>query len=250
MIKRIERRIGRAALLVLGFFVVTLLVCVPIGVFGSSNLVWGEDDQYGRVDVPGTKVLHLPGGSVDVNAAVEIPGQGNATGDLPLPSDLALTVAPVDGSGHVGVRRDVGSSGNANDDSVNTQRRVWKLDVPHDGDYSVTAGGDFLGDGVNPQFWFGHGPPIPGTLVPVIAAILTLIGGSVWLLVLPRVRRGRPTPASAPVAPARPAPELRQPQVIDGDPVERLRELADLHDHGALTDAEFATEKARIIGGG
>src|SRR5207302_9286673 len=31
------------------------------------------------------------------------------------------------------------------------------------------------------------------------------------------------------------------------DPVERLQKLADLHDRGALTDAEFAVEKARIL---
>lgn len=31
------------------------------------------------------------------------------------------------------------------------------------------------------------------------------------------------------------------------DPVERLKTLADLHDRGALTDAEFAAEKAKIL---
>jgi Short C-terminal domain len=31
------------------------------------------------------------------------------------------------------------------------------------------------------------------------------------------------------------------------DPLERLQKLADLHDRGALTDAEFAAEKAKIL---
>jgi hypothetical protein len=31
------------------------------------------------------------------------------------------------------------------------------------------------------------------------------------------------------------------------DPLERLQTLADLHDRGALTDAEFASEKAKIL---
>jgi hypothetical protein len=31
------------------------------------------------------------------------------------------------------------------------------------------------------------------------------------------------------------------------DPLERLQTLADLHDRGALTDAEFATEKAKLL---
>jgi hypothetical protein len=31
------------------------------------------------------------------------------------------------------------------------------------------------------------------------------------------------------------------------DPLDRLQKLADLHDRGALTDAEFAAEKAKIL---
>jgi Short C-terminal domain len=32
------------------------------------------------------------------------------------------------------------------------------------------------------------------------------------------------------------------------DPVARLRELAQLHDEGALSDAEFAAAKAKVLG--
>jgi hypothetical protein len=35
---------------------------------------------------------------------------------------------------------------------------------------------------------------------------------------------------------------------VTSDPVERLEKLADLHERGALTDAEFAAEKAKILG--
>jgi hypothetical protein len=34
------------------------------------------------------------------------------------------------------------------------------------------------------------------------------------------------------------------------DPVARLRELAQLHDEGALSDAEFAAAKAKVLGPG
>jgi hypothetical protein len=34
------------------------------------------------------------------------------------------------------------------------------------------------------------------------------------------------------------------------DPLERLQKLADLRDHGVLPDAEFAAEKAKILGNG
>lgn len=40
-----------------------------------------------------------------------------------------------------------------------------------------------------------------------------------------------------------------QPQAEQAsDPVDRLAKLADLHDRGALTDAEFTAEKAKILG--
>ena len=38
------------------------------------------------------------------------------------------------------------------------------------------------------------------------------------------------------------------PQAAASDPLERIQKLADLHDRGALTDAEFAAEKAKILG--
>jgi hypothetical protein len=193
VIHRIESAIGRVGLLALGWLLATLVLTVPIGILGSSNLVWGEDHQYGRMDVPGTKVLHLPGHTVDVNVAVDIPGKGNETVDVPLPSDLSLTVSAVDGSSRPKITRDVGDSDNANDNRVNSQRRVWRVHVDHAGDYRVTGRGNFLGVGVDPELWLGHGPPIPGTYVPFIAAILVLMGGFVWLVLLPRLpgrRRG------------------------------------------------------------
>jgi hypothetical protein len=191
MLHRIERRIGRVGLVVLLFLVAVLVVCVPIGVLGSSNIVWGEDNQYGRVDIPGSKVLHLPGRTIDVSLAVALPGRGNGTPDVRIPRSLGLTVLPVGGGAPVGIRQDLGDSSNANDDHVDTQRRVWKVQVPKDGDYRVTARGNTLGFGVNPQLWLGHGPPIPGPFVPLIAAIIVVIAAAAKFLVLPRLRGRR-----------------------------------------------------------
>src|SRR4051794_26752001 len=36
---------------------------------------------------------------------------------------------------------------------------------------------------------------------------------------------------------------------IGASPIDQLTKLAGLHDQGVLTDAEFATEKAKILGG-
>jgi Short C-terminal domain len=246
MIRRIEKRVGRVGLMFLGFLLATLVACVPVGVLGSSNLVWGEDNQYGRVDVPGTKVLHLPARTVDANVAIDIPGKGNETVDVPLPKDVSLAVSPVGGRGQPVITRDVGDSGNANDDRVNSQRRVWRVRVPHDGDYRVTARGDFLGIGVNPQLWLGHGPPLPGTLVPFVAAALVLFVGFVWLIIMPRLL-GRPRQAATGSSATR---LPRRGASAAPDTVDRLAELAELHDRGALTDDEFSAEKAKIIGAG
>jgi pyridoxine/pyridoxamine 5'-phosphate oxidase len=34
----------------------------------------------------------------------------------------------------------------------------------------------------------------------------------------------------------------------EGDPIQRLKELGALHDQGILTDEEFASQKAKILG--
>jgi len=37
------------------------------------------------------------------------------------------------------------------------------------------------------------------------------------------------------------------PAAAKPDPLDQLKKVADLHDRGILTDAEFATEKARLL---
>jgi len=55
-----------------------------------------------------------------------------------------------------------------------------------------------------------------------------------------------PAPAPAP-APAAPAPAQVQADAAS-DRIAQLQQLAALHTSGALTDEEFATEKAKILG--
>jgi len=50
----------------------------------------------------------------------------------------------------------------------------------------------------------------------------------------------------APAAPPPPAPVAAAPQEVD--PIERLKELAQLHESGVLTDQEFAEAKAKVLG--
>jgi hypothetical protein len=169
--QRTERDVKFFLTLIGVFLLTTLVVCVPVGVLGSSNIVWGEADQYGTVPVPGAKTLHLPAGHVDVAVALAETGRGNETPVLPIPTDLSLRLTP-----HVPVKHDIKDTGNAMTNSTDTQRHVYDLQVPRAGDYAIVTRGSFSTIGFNAQLWFGHGPPIPGTLVPLIAAVLALIG--------------------------------------------------------------------------
>jgi hypothetical protein len=45
-----------------------------------------------------------------------------------------------------------------------------------------------------------------------------------------------------------PAPGYAPAPAAAPDPIAQLKELAALHDQGALTDAEFAAQKARLLG--
>lgn len=54
-------------------------------------------------------------------------------------------------------------------------------------------------------------------------------------------QQAQPAPAAAPPPPAAPA-------ASEGDKIEQLKQLAQLHDQGVLTDDEFASEKAKLLG--
>jgi len=62
---------------------------------------------------------------------------------------------------------------------------------------------------------------------------------SIWHDTYDATRR---TPPAVPAATTAPAPS--------GDSVAQLKDLAALHASGALTDAEFAAEKAKVLGHG
>jgi len=59
-------------------------------------------------------------------------------------------------------------------------------------------------------------------------------------------RRAENAYQEAPAAPAPPAPPA--PAAAAPDPIAQLTQLAALKDSGALTQAEFDTQKARILG--
>ncbi|MGA7417545.1 MAG: SHOCT domain-containing protein [Acidimicrobiales bacterium] len=60
-------------------------------------------------------------------------------------------------------------------------------------------------------------------------------------------RRASEQQAAAPEAPP-PPPPAPAPAAAAPDPIEQLTQLAALKDSGALTEAEFETQKARLLG--
>ncbi len=71
----------------------------------------------------------------------------------------------------------------------------------------------------------------------VIAGTATAVSNSV-------ARRGA---APAPATPAPTAPEALPAAGLSEEKIAMLRQLADLHSAGVLTDEEFATQKARVL---
>ena len=174
-IREIESGFVRALSYIGAFLLISVFVFIPL-VFLNSNLVWGEGNQYGRVPIPGHKVLHLPSGAVEVSVAAALPGRGNETPELLLP-ELTLTMKARGDQEAPTVEEDVGTSVNANDSEVDTQRTVWKLQVPEEGNYLAIVQGDFTGYGVNAQAWFGREPnPLHGWQVFLFAMLITAVG--------------------------------------------------------------------------
>jgi hypothetical protein len=174
-IREIESGFVRALSYIGAFLLISVFVFIPL-VFLNSNLVWGEGNQYGRVPIPGHKVLHLPSGAVEVSVAAALPGRGNETPELLLP-ELTLTMKARGDQEAPAVGEDVGTSVNANDSEVDTQRTVWKLQVPEEGNYLAIVQGDFTGYGVNAQAWFGREPnPLHGWQVFLFAMLITAVG--------------------------------------------------------------------------
>jgi hypothetical protein len=174
-LREIDSAFVRALSYIGAFLLISVFVFIPL-VFLNSNLVWGEANQYGRVPIPGHKVIHLPSGGVEVSVAAALPGRGNETPELLLPP-LTLTMKARGGQEAPTVEEDIGSSVNANDSEVDTQRTTWELQVSEDGNYLALLKGDFTGYGVNAQAWFGREPNrLHGWQVFLLAMLVTAVG--------------------------------------------------------------------------
>lgn len=172
--RNVESGFGKVLLGIGAYLLVALVATIVVGI-ANSNIFWGEANQYGRLPIPGKRVLHLPSGDVLVNVAAALPGRGNETPDMPLPK-LTLAVIPTEGESEPTVSSDLGYSTNADDEYVDTKRRVWKVHLPEGGNYLALVKGDFTGYGVNAQAWFGSEPaPVHGGMIPLLGALIALV---------------------------------------------------------------------------
>lgn len=213
-------------------FVVTLIL---------NAFVLDEYDAYGEVPIPGTRSLQLPAGEVTVSFHTYLTGR--PSGGLPVPP-LRLTVVPPDRVAEPEVTESFGSTTTVNNDA---RVRVWVMQIPVDGTYRITADGEINGY-ISPRLAFGHGTSygwVVWLFVGLFAlAVVDLVVGSVWLA---RAKRaGVPAPVRYPVDAAPPMSYL---PTDDGVRLEQLKTLAALRDSGALTEAEFQSEKRRILDG-
>jgi len=101
---------------------------------------------------------------------------------------------------------------------------------------------------------------MPGRLIrgvartAVVAGTATAVSNRVsrrqanrWSQQQPQPQYYEPAPAPAPAyeaPPAAPAAALEESSV----PIEQLKQLAELKEQGILTEAEFAAEKAKLLG--
>jgi hypothetical protein len=227
-------------------------------------------DAYGRLDIPGTKVFHFPKRVIEISFETQLQSASGG-GGLVVPA-LSLSVERADGRGpDPSVVQSFGSSTSVNGDA---HRRVWKMTITQAGDYRVMASGE-VGPYIDPQLTFGHtasfGPSfeigllaLAGLLAVSLVAgrIAGRAGGSTLAADAgsagtPSAVQGAGSSGALGGVPGASAgargPRSPRPPEVAGPTREdvvlaRLDKLADLHERGALTAAEFAAEKARILG--
>ncbi len=212
------------ALMIVG--VVGFVVALALNAF-----VLDRYNAYGEVPIPGTGSVRLPAGEVTVSLHTKVISSPSG-GGLPVPP-LSVDVQSPAGVADPEFEESIGGTTTVNND---TRRRLWRMRVAAAGDYQITTNGE-VGGFIAPRLAFGA-PSAHGSLVWVFPVVFAVgVVGVIGARFRPAPRR-RPAPAGAEFFP-------------DGEGVriEQLKTITALRDCGALTQAEFETEKRRILDG-
>lgn len=149
------------------FFTLAVLVFVGGGIYWLVAVSSPDDAAYGSMQLPSTKVVHLPSGRVNITWTEDL---DNQTVDIP---ELRTTIEPVQGGQPLDVTTYVGDPIGIN--GV-THVEVAYTDVPRAADYRVTDN-DYVSWAPNPQLLFGP-PSDAGT------AGFILLGATGFLLLV------------------------------------------------------------------
>ena len=234
--RRLAKLSLSTAILVIIVSVIGFIVTLVLNAFFLDDY-----NAYGEVPIPGSASVHLPAGQVNASLHTVVIGGGN--GGLPVPP-LGITIAPPDGVPQPTVTESYGSTTTVNNDA---HVRVWVVQVPVEGTYNITTDGQVNGY-INPRLAFGHSSSL-GFLVWVFVGtfVAGLIGSILAGRWVGRARRRTLAAASPYVQPSYVPPAKAYEPSGEGVRLERLKTLAALRDSGALTEAEYETEKRRIL---
>ncbi|WP_233209141.1 SHOCT domain-containing protein [Mycobacterium sp. ENV421] len=224
---------------------ILMMVVGAIGFFVTMMLnafVLDEFDAYGEVPIPGSGQVQLPAGQAQISFHTSV--TGSPSSGFPLPT-LRLNIVPPAGVPDPVLTEDHGTLTTVNSD---THIRIWTAEIPAAGTYQIRTEGQVNGY-INPRLAFGKESG-SGYLAWVFAGVFGL--GLVDLIVSLFLRRRRVAdPSFAFVADAPPESFIPTGHYTPSDQgvrLEQLKTLAALRDSGALTQAEFDTEKRRILG--
>lgn len=232
----------------IGVSIVTLVASV-VGFAATLMLnafVLDEYDAYGEVPIPGSSSLHLPEGEVTVNFHTVLTGR--PTGGFPIP-ELRIGIEPPPGVPDPEITESLGGTTTVNSD---LHVRVWIVQIPKEGTYTITTEGQVDGY-INPRLSFGHDSS-RGWLVWLFAGLFVVglleLFASMWWAARAgkKARPLRPEELMTFNEPAsRAAPVHSYTPTDQGVRLEQLRTLKELRDSGALTEEEFEAEKRRIL---
>ena len=206
---------------------------------GDLGFVGGDLSSYAVIDVPGTKTVHLPTGTVEASFDA-------LTGDvaaMPLP-ELSLGVHPVGGGADPKItvaRSDTINSGGE------SETLAAKIHVVKAGDYrvSITGGGNYN----QPRLLLGRSKASRWLPILIIAVVVDLVIYLVSVVVLRSLRRRQGEVAADGPSSTRLTIELPRTAATPGDGgvEERLAQLDRLRSAGSVSDDEYAAERRRIL---
>lgn len=241
-VSRVLTILAAAGMVVAGIgFIVALIL---------NAFVFDRYNAYGEVPIPGAATLQLPAGEVTISFHTQIIGSTSG-GGLPIP-DLQLGIDPPAGAPEPVIAESIGGTTTVNNDA---RVRVWVARIAEDGAYRIRTDGN-VGAYLSPRLAFGHGSQwgaLPWWCAAAFGlAVVGLVIARIWAATVRRAPRPVPTGPAPPTFTIGDTPAVPHSYIPteDGIRIEQLKNLAVLRDCGALTDAEFESEKRRLLGRG